>query len=1149
MMITGTGKSIPISSIFLYFFLFTSATLISQTTIWEEDFTYPNGLITGTSNGVANTSWDSGNGTATRDNRIEGRGNNPNGFWRSNAINITGFREINLSFTTGTSSIEDSDRFSFRYRLDGGAWVIVVPAVLIPNGTYSFSIPSGGSLELEALFSTDQGNDRYRIDNVLLTGTPPACSNVLDYEFYDGTPTGNTVDNIPTTGALGSGQIGNFNVNTLQNTVDPGDADSFAIRYTGYIEIATAGTYTFFTTSDDGSKLFIDGDQIVNNDGNHAPQERQGTVTLTTGLHRFRILFYENGGGQVLEARYQGPSIGKQLIPFSILSSDCMVAAVDTDGDGIPDSSDTDSDNDGILDTIECGTSTSGPNLVFNGDFSSWYLNGWTGGGSMWQEPDPPGAYAFFEEYSSGAETLSQMLSLTTGETYTLSFEIGTISTYPVSSTLNVRVGGTLLYTRTSDQLFVDNGGNSSHIGGGNISNTSTITVSFVAPSNSVVLGFEGAASGQPHDEFFLDDISVFRGGSCPDSDGDGIPDYLDLDSDGDGIPDNIEAQTTVGYIAPSGNDTNNDGLDDAYGTNGLTPVDTDGDGTPDFLDTNSDNEGANDTAEAGITLSGNDSDNDGLDNEMDTTTGYADPGGRIDNPLNTAGGSIALPDFDNDASTGGDVDFRDDTNDAINLPPSIDATGNQVYCPGVAIPIVETVSITDPDDTTVWSVYIQIATNYDNSGDELTLTGTHPSITTTWNVSEGKLSMVGPATLAEFEAAILAVRFNTTATSISGTMKEFSIVLAEANYLESTQHYYEYIPALGITWTAARDAAALRTFYGLQGYLATLTLPEEADLLGKQSSGAGWIGASDAAVEGEWRWVTGPEAGTQFWSGNAAGSVTAPNNYANWNNGEPNNSGDEDYAHINAPGTGFDGSWNDLSNTGAASGNYQPKGYLVEYGGMAGDPDPPDLSAVTRIWVDNINPTASNPTPVTVFCSDVVPAPNINVVTDEADNCTTDPIVTFISDVSDGGIDPEIITRTYRVSDESGNSIDLTQTITIQPLVVNTQPINQTVLTGNTATFTSNWTNADSYQWEVSSNGGSTFNPLINGAEYSGAQTPILTVNDTGIEKNGFVYRVVATNSTSSCPNGVTSDTAILTVQIGTVITNSRVTYRVKTN
>src|SRR5690606_16193297 len=110
----------------------------------------------------------------------------------------------------------------------------------------------------------------------------------------------------------------------------------------------------------DGSKLYIDGTQIVNNDGDHGSQERSGSVTLTAGFHQIQVLFYENGGGEALEVRYQGPSISKQLIPFSILFGDCAAPLLDTDGDGIPDSSDIDADNDGILNINECGNVSGG---------------------------------------------------------------------------------------------------------------------------------------------------------------------------------------------------------------------------------------------------------------------------------------------------------------------------------------------------------------------------------------------------------------------------------------------------------------------------------------------------------------------------------------------------------------------------------------------------------------------------------------------------------------------------------------------------------------------------------------------------------------------------------------------------------------------
>ena len=122
------------------------------------------------------------------------------------------------------------------------------------------------------------------------------------------------------------------------------------------------------------------------------------------------------------------------------------------------------------------------------------------------------------------------------------------------------------------------------------------------------------------------------------DTDSDGIPNSQDLDSDNDGIPDNIEAQTTAGYKAPKGDAATNNGLDSAYGT-GLTPVNTDGTDTPDYLDTDSDNEGADDKTESG---------------NVAANPTYADPNGT----LNT--GAASLPNTQNPNVL--EVDFRDAT-------------------------------------------------------------------------------------------------------------------------------------------------------------------------------------------------------------------------------------------------------------------------------------------------------------------------------------------------------------------------------------------------------------------------------------------------------------------------------------------------------
>ena len=145
-----------------------------------------------------------------------------------------------------------------------------------------------------------------------------------------------------------------------------------------------------------------------------------------------------------------------------------------------------------------------------------------------------------------------------------------------------------------------------------------------------------------------------------PDHDSDGVPNRLDLDSDNDGIPDNIEAQTTLGYTAPS-SDNNNNGLADNYefgATLGLTPVDTDGDGTPDYLDTDSDNDGIADFRETGggygLAVGVN-----GLAPERETADDYSDVNGTYsDFPVDD------FTDEDNDVNMGGNVDFRDEFSD-----------------------------------------------------------------------------------------------------------------------------------------------------------------------------------------------------------------------------------------------------------------------------------------------------------------------------------------------------------------------------------------------------------------------------------------------------------------------------------------------------
>jgi hypothetical protein len=73
----------------------------------------------------------------------------------------------------------------------------------------------------------------------------------------------------------------------------------FAIEYTGKFYIDNAALYRFSLTSDDGSKLYIDGHEVINNDGIHAPVIRTGRRELSRGVHTIRVEYMQGPGDRV----------------------------------------------------------------------------------------------------------------------------------------------------------------------------------------------------------------------------------------------------------------------------------------------------------------------------------------------------------------------------------------------------------------------------------------------------------------------------------------------------------------------------------------------------------------------------------------------------------------------------------------------------------------------------------------------------------------------------------------------------------------------------------------------------------------------------------------------------------------------------------
>eukprot|EP00899_Mesostigma_viride_P025002 jgi/Mesvir1/5687/Mv15702-RA.1 len=97
-------------------------------------------------------------------------------------------------------------------------------------------------------------------------------------------------------------------------------ADEYAARFSGYLFLPEDGNYTFYLSSDDGSRLWLNGLEIIDNDGNHGNVEvASEPLDLTSGFFQLEVRYFDHGGWQYLTLSYEGPSTPKQVIPNNLL--------------------------------------------------------------------------------------------------------------------------------------------------------------------------------------------------------------------------------------------------------------------------------------------------------------------------------------------------------------------------------------------------------------------------------------------------------------------------------------------------------------------------------------------------------------------------------------------------------------------------------------------------------------------------------------------------------------------------------------------------------------------------------------------------------------------------------------------------------------
>lgn len=144
---------------------------------------------------------------------------------------------------------------------------------------------------------------------VVFAGTAGAYVN---YEYYEGT--WDALPDFSTLTPVHTGLAFGFDISHRDQD------DNFGFVFRAYIDIPQDGTYTFYTTSDDGSKLYIDSALVVNNDDLHGSEQRGGSTALTQGSHLIEVTYFEKGGSNVLYVLYEGPGVEKGAIPDDVLS-------------------------------------------------------------------------------------------------------------------------------------------------------------------------------------------------------------------------------------------------------------------------------------------------------------------------------------------------------------------------------------------------------------------------------------------------------------------------------------------------------------------------------------------------------------------------------------------------------------------------------------------------------------------------------------------------------------------------------------------------------------------------------------------------------------------------------------------------------------
>jgi hypothetical protein len=210
------------------------------------------------------------------------------------------------------------------------------------------------------------------------------------------------------------------------------------------------------------------------------------------------------------------------------------------------------------------------------------------------------------------------------------------------------------------------------------------------------------------------------------------------------------------------------------------------------------------------------------------------------------------------------------------------------------------------------------------------------------FTLSGNKTRLVVTGTMASINTALESLKVNTGSVTGDINISVAATVNPTGYYFNGVNgHFYRPITTTA-TYTAARAASLLTTFKGQTGYLVTITsADEDAFIFNNVPQSNIWFALTDEVEEARWTIDAGPEKGTLIKINNGQTNGNIPGQYNNWAGGEPNNSGNEDYA-VTKWGGGSQ--WNDLP-------NHFSNPYVIEYGTWSN----PDDATFTEFYTNSV--------------------------------------------------------------------------------------------------------------------------------------------------------------------------------------------------